>query len=162
MLKRPVRASACVLFLAVATATLAGCGGGGSKQKTLPTTSTTAAASAATISQIRQNWAQFFDGSTSSSDRMRLLQNGDKFKSVLDALDSSAIVKQVKARVGRVKLTNSTTASVTYTVLLAGQPVLRNAKGQAVLVDGTWKVGVGSFCGLAKLEGVVPAACAGK
>jgi hypothetical protein len=169
MLRPSVRArTACVLLLAVATATLlAGCGGGGkAKQATLPTTSTTASASptpsaTAAIAQIRQNWTQFFDGSTSAADRIRLLENGEKFKSVIDALGSSSLAKQVKARVKRVKLTGATTASVTYTILLSGKPVLANVSGQAVLVDGIWKVGEASVCGLAKLEGAAPAACAG-
>ena len=161
-----MRASlACVLILAVATATLlVGCGGGKSKQQaTLPTTPTTATLTpAASINQIRQNWAEFFDGSTSSAERVRLLENGQKFASVIDALGSSPLAKQVKTKVGRVKLTSPTTASVTYTILLSGNPVLQNVPGQAVLVDGMWKVGAASVCKLAKLEGATPAACAGK
>jgi len=165
MLRLSVKArSACVLILAVATATvIAGCGGGGKKQATLPTTSTTAAPStAAEIGQIKQNWATFFDGSTSAADRIRLLEDGQKFASVIEALGSSSLAKQVKAQVGRVKLTSSKTASVTYTILLSGNPVLKNERGQAVLVGDTWKVGAASVCGLAKLEGVTPPGCAGK
>jgi len=156
------RRLACLLLLALAATTLAGCGGG-KKQATLPTTSTPSVAqSTAAISQIRHNWATFFDGSTSSADRIRLLESGVKFKSLIEALDSSSLTKQVKAQVGRVKLTGPKTASVTYTVLLSGSPVLKNARGRAVLVQGTWKVGAASFCALAKLEGVVPAGCVGK
>jgi len=165
MLNVRVRArAACIFVLAVATAMLAGCGGGGkAKQATLPTTSTTPTPStAAQVSQIRQNWAAFFDGSTSSAERIRLLEDGQKFASVIDALGSSSLAKQVKARVGQVKLTSSTTASVTYTILLSDNPVLKNVRGQAVLVNGSWKVGAASVCGLAKLEGATPPACAGK
>jgi len=156
-------------MIAVTTAALlAGCGGGGkAKLTTLPTTSTATSASptppaSAAIAQIRQNWSQFFDGSTSASDRIRLLENGDKFKKVVDSLGGSSLAKQVKARVKRVKLTGPTTASVTYTILLGGNPVLANLRGRAVLVDGVWKVGEASVCGLAKLEGVAPAACSAK
>jgi hypothetical protein len=43
-------------------------------------------------------------------------------------------------------------ATVTYSILLDGQPELTNQSGVAVDQDGTWKVGVASFCGLLSLE----------
>jgi hypothetical protein len=53
---------------------------------------------------------------------------------------------------------------VTYDILLNGTPALSNQKGTAVLENGTWKVGVSSFCGLLSLENggntsKLPAAC---
>jgi hypothetical protein len=149
------------LALTIAAATLlAGCGGGG---KSTTATSTTGASPAATIAQIKDNWTKFFDGSTSASDRTALLQNGPKFAQIMAAINSSPLATGVKAKVTRVKLLTPSTASVTYTILLSGQPVLPNAKGTAVLDQGVWKVGAGSFCGLVKLEtggGAVPAVCA--
>jgi hypothetical protein len=151
--------------LTIALATLlAGCGGGGKSTTTTTTgASTTASSSAAAIAQIKDNWTKFFDGSTSGSDRIALLQNGSKFAKIMAAINSSPLAKGVKAKVSHVKLLSPTTASVTYTIELAGQPVLPNAKGTAVLENGAWKVGATSFCGLVKLEtggGSVPAVCA--
>jgi hypothetical protein len=53
---------------------------------------------------------------------------------------------------------------VNYNILLDGQPALKNQSGSAVFQDGTWKVGVASFCGLLSLENSgntskLPAAC---
>ena len=56
-------------------------------------------------------------------------------------------------------------AAVTYTILLDGQPpALTNQPGMAVYQDGTWKVGLASFCGLLSVENSgntsgLPAAC---
>jgi hypothetical protein len=58
-------------------------------------------------------------------------------------------------------VTSPSQATVVYTVLLAGTPALSNQKGVAVYQDGTWKVGVASFCGLLTLEnsGKTPSVC---
>jgi len=40
---------------------------------------------------------------------------------------------------------------VDYDVLLLGTPLLKKQVGTAVYLDGVWKVGITSFCGLAKL-----------
>jgi hypothetical protein len=51
---------------------------------------------------------------------------------------------------------------VTYSILVAGTPALKNQPGVAVSQDGIWKVGDQSFCALLTLEnsGKAPAACA--
>ena len=59
---------------------------------------------------------------------------------------------------------SSSQAQVTYSILVAGTPELKNQAGTAVYQDGTWKVGVVSFCGLLTLENggsssSLPAAC---
>jgi len=61
-----------------------------------------------------------------------------------------------------VKITSPTGATVDYTILVSGSPVLKGQKGTAVYQDGTWKVSKTSFCGLAALEngGKAPAVCA--
>ena len=137
-------------------ALLAGCGGGGGKQST----STTIPAGASSVKgQIEQNWRAFFDGSTPAAKRISLLESGGSFASLLRAIGGSSLAKEVKATVSAVRVDGPNKATVTYSVLLAGQPVLQNSRGTAVLVNGTWKVGTASFCSLLKLEGVVPAAC---
>jgi hypothetical protein len=59
---------------------------------------------------------------------------------------------------------SATQAKVTYSILVGGQPALANQSGVAVYQDGTWKVGLASFCGLLALENggktsSLPAAC---
>jgi len=135
--------------LAVAAlALLAGCGGGGGKSSS----------SAAAKAQIRQN----FDGSTPTDKRISLLQNGQSFAKLLQAVGASPLAAQVKAKVGDVALQGADKATVTYTVMLGGQAVLKNAKGTAVRENGTWKVGTSSFCQLVRLQGAAPAACVSK
>ena len=61
-------------------------------------------------------------------------------------------------------LTSPSQATVHYDVLLLGTPLLKNQVGTAVYEDGTWKVAIASFCGLAYLEypkgsPKLPAAC---
>ena len=65
---------------------------------------------------------------------------------------------QVKASAGnaadgtKVTVTSPTQATVGYNIVLAGQTALGGQSGTAVLQDGTWKVGLASFCGLLTLE----------
>src|SRR5205814_2693035 len=124
---------------------LAGCGGGGSS-------------SAAAKAEIKKNWETFFDGSTATDKRMALLQHGSSFASILKAIGSSPLAAKVNAKVSDVALDGADKATVTYTVIFAGSPVLKDTKGQAVRENGTWKVGTASFCALLKLQGVSPAA----
>jgi hypothetical protein len=72
--------------------------------------------------------------------------------SVISAQAGSGLASQATAKVTKVTVTSPTQAKVTYTILLSGSPVLKNQAGVAVLQDGTWKVGLASFCGLLALE----------
>ena len=114
---------------------------------------------AAAIAAIKKNWVTFFDGKNSVATKEKYVQNGSKFTSVLQATASTGA--NASATVQSVTLTSPTGASVHYTVLLSGSPVLKGQKGTAVYQDGTWKVSTTSFCGLAALEsgGKAPAAC---
>ena len=160
------RKTLCGFAVAVSAVVIAaGCGGGGghSSGSSTPSSSSSIAAMgprpSETRAAIRQNWQAFFDGSTSSAKRVSLLQNGEQFSKTIAAVDSSPLSKQAKAQVTSVRIDGPTTATVTFTVLLGTTPVLQGVKGSAVFVDGTWKVGVASFCQLAALEGAVPKAC---
>lgn len=146
--------------LALSSATLlSGCGGGKATQTTKPTTTHALVSTSETEAQIKRNWEEFFNGTTSTEKRVKLLQNGDSFASLLKTVDSFSLAKQVKATVSKVKLNGADNATVTYTVLLGGQPVLKNATGTAVREGNDWKVGTASFCALVKLEGASPKAC---
>jgi hypothetical protein len=108
---------------------------------------------------IKANWEKFFSGSTPTSQRVSLLQNGQTFASTISAM--SALGSSASAKVSAVQLTSASRATVTYTVYLGKTAALPNAKGVAVLEDGTWKVSDASFCQLLTLQngGKVPSVC---
>ena len=110
---------------------------------------------------IKKNWAMFFNGKASAAAKIGLVQNGQTFATDIKANEGSSAAKTASASVQSVKLTSPTQATVVYTILLSGTPVLTKQKGVAVYQDKTWKVGVSSFCGLLTLEdgGKAPAAC---
>jgi hypothetical protein len=137
-------------FLAIL---ISACGGSSSH-----TTATTTTVSASAATQVKENWTTFFSGSTPAATRIGLLQNGSTFASYIQGESSSSLAKTVSVTVSNVVVSGDT-ATVTYTLNLAGKPVLPNQTGTAVLEDGTWKVGDSSFCALLTLEGSPPAAC---
>jgi hypothetical protein len=68
------------------------------------------------------------------------------------------------ASVTSVIVTSPSQATVHWDLLLLGTPLLKNHVGTALYLNGTWKVAIGSFCGLAYLEypkgsPQLPAAC---
>jgi hypothetical protein len=116
------------------------------------------------VSQIKANWIAFFNPKTPVAKRISLLQDGQQFASIIQSQASSGLASQVSATVTKVTLVSPTQATVTYSILESGKPVLSDQTGVAVDQDGTWKVGVASFCGLLALENggktsSLPAAC---
>jgi hypothetical protein len=140
--------------LAVTLLTVAVAACGSSSTETKPATT---AESAET--QVKHSWESFFSPSTSAAEKEALLQNGSQFSSVIKAATGNPLASQVSATVNSVKLTGPTTATVEYTISLAGKPVLKNATGRAVKSGDTWLVGDVSFCQLLRLEGASAAAC---
>jgi hypothetical protein len=153
--------AACALA-ALATA----CGSSGTGSSTTPaapasstSAATTPAATATSSSpssttgaaaEIKTNWETFFNASTPVPKRVSLLQDGSMFPSA--ALAATGLAAQAKAKVLTVTNVTATQATVKYNILLGGTPVLKNQIGTAVNQNGTWKVGVASFCGLLTLE----------
>ena len=132
------------------------------------TASSTPAASggsSSAVSEITTNWNKFFSSTTSNSERVQLLQNGSTFSSAISAFAASPLASAVTSKVDSVTLTSSTAATVKYDLSAMGATVATGANGNAVLQNGTWKVGDSVFCGLlteAKSAGVtipVPSAC---
>lgn len=111
-----------------------------------------------TAKTIATNWVTFFNATTPAATRLSLLENGSTFASALQALLKSPVASQTAAQVTAVSVASST-ATVTWNLLLSGKVELSNQKGQAVLQDGVWKVSDASLCGLVSLEPPVPAAC---
>jgi hypothetical protein len=136
----------------------AACGG----SKHAATTTTGAPTPAAQKAEIKRVWERFFAGTTSASEKETLLQNGSRLSGALEAAAKSPFAKQSGARVSSVSLLGPAKAKVVYAILLSGKPVLSNRRGTAVKEDGTWKVGVASFCQLLTLQGGgMPKACSG-
>jgi len=150
----------CALIGLALTATA--CGGGSPSSSS--TTTPPAATGGSAVSQITTNWETFFDGKTPVSQRVSLLQDGSQFQSVISAQAGSALATGASVKVTKVTVTSPTQATVKYNLLEGGAPALSNQTGTAVLENGTWKVGVTSFCGLLTLENGgkttgLPAAC---
>jgi hypothetical protein len=127
-------------------------------------TSTASSAVSADEKAITANWTAFFNPKTSVAQRVKLLQDGSAFASVIQAQAGSSLASSASAQVTKVTVITTSEAAVTYNVLLAGTPALKNQAGTAVYEDGTWKVGDASFCGLLTLENAgktsgLPAVC---
>ena len=108
--------------------------------------------------KITSAYQEFFSPDTSLSDRVALLQNGPKFKSVVQAFASNPLAKNVDVTVSSVTLQGADKAKVIYTVKL-GSAGLPKQNGTAVRQNGTWKVGYASLCRLVALQGSTPSAC---
>jgi hypothetical protein len=122
------------------------------------------AASGADEKEITTNWEAFFNAKTPVAKRVSLLQDGSTFSSIIKSQAGSGLAAEATAQVTKVTLITTSEAQVTYNILVGGTPELKNEKGEAVLQDGIWKVGVASFCGLLTLENggstsSLPAAC---
>lgn len=129
-----------------------------------PPTSSPATGGTASTAAITTNWEAFFNAKTPTAKRVSLLQDGSQFQSVISSQAGTGLAASATAKVTNVTVNSSTQATVTYNILIGGTPALSNQKGVAVYQDGTWKVGVASFCGLLALENSgkttgLPAAC---
>jgi hypothetical protein len=125
------------------------------------TPSSTSAPAASGTAAIAANWEAFFNNKTPVAKRVSLLQDGSQFASIIQGQAGSGLAATATAKVLKVTNVTASQATVTYEILVSGTPALKNQKGIAVNQGGTWKVGVGSFCGLLGLEGLkkLPAAC---
>ena len=117
--------------------------------------------SAATAATIKKNWETFFNGKTPAATKISLVQDGQKFASVINSMAGSSLAQTASASVKSVTVTSPTQATVRYSILVSGTPVLQGQTGTAVNENGTWKVGIGSFCALLTLQngGKAPAGC---
>jgi hypothetical protein len=151
--------------LAALAATAAACGSSSPSSSTSkPPAASSPTSSGSAVSQITANWETFFSAKTPTSQRVSLLEDGSQFQSVISAQAGGGLASQASAKVIKVTVNSPTQATVKYDILLSGTPALSNQSGTAVYQDGTWKVGVTSFCGLLTLENGgktsgLPAAC---
>jgi hypothetical protein len=143
----------CALAALAVTAAACGSSSPSSSSTTKPpaASSSQPSSSGSAVSQITANWEAFFSPSSSVAKRVSLLQDGPQVQSAVQSLLGSSFASQASAKVTKVTLTSPTQATVIYTILLSGTPELKNQTGTAVYENGTWKVGVSSFCSLAAL-----------
>ena len=110
-----------------------GCTGGHSK------TATKNSASA----QVRTTWLAFFDTKTPLATRVSLLQDGSAFGSVLGAqARGGAMTVTVK----QLTVSDSSHASVGFSLKMAPSTYLSSVAGAAVLVSGKWLVSKSTMC----------------
>ena len=131
---------------------------------TTSSASTNTSAPAGSVAAITTNWEAFFNAKTPNSKRVKLLEDGSQFASVIKSQSGGSLASLATAKVLNVTVNSATQATVKYNILVGGTPELKNETGTAVLQNGTWKVGVASFCGLLIIENAgktkgLPAAC---
>jgi hypothetical protein len=140
---------------------LAACGGGGVSQHHAakgPSPSATASAEPSTgqaaVLAITANWKTVFNGKASIPVRLALVQDGSQVAVFVNAeakTSFGAAATGSTATVRSVTVSSPTRATVDYEVLLLGTPLLKNQVGTAIYTGGVWRVGISSFCGLARL-----------
>lgn len=163
------RTAALALTAGLALAALTGCGddaetndstGGSSTATTTsatPTPEPTAPAdTAAAEAEIGQNWTAFFENGDPA-----LLEDGEELTEAIAGLSALAPPPRTKsATVTAVEFNGPDDASITYDLIVDGAPALPGATGEAVLIDGVWKVSKNSFCTLTTLaSGVAAPGC---
>ena len=158
-----------ILLASAIGVSLAACSSGSSTSSAPASSPSSPAAAASSGSSsttadektIAANWTAFFSPKTPVAKRVGLLQNGSAFASIIQAQASSTLASEASAEVTKVTVTSPSQATVIYSILLAGTPALKNQTGVAVYQDGTWKVGVTSFCSLLTVEnsGKTPSVC---
>jgi hypothetical protein len=153
------RPTGLVLSTALTVGVLAGCGGGSSSTSSNVSSGAQASGAPGAKTRITRNWTRFFNASTPTAQRVSLLQHGQKYKAALVAQAKSPLAHQSSAKVSDITLTGPSSATVKYSILVAGKPALKRQAGTAVKSGGTWKVSDQSFCHLLSLQGNAPPPC---
>lgn len=116
------------------------------------------AASAADIAAIRTAYTDFADPAVPVSDKLKLLQDGPAFASVLEQA-GGAYAQSSSVKVSTATIDSANKATVTFDILLGGSPVLSNQTGYAIRQDGAWKIAGVTVCQLLSLQGTTPSVC---
>lgn len=113
----------------------------------------------AAVAAIKTAYIRFFNPATSLNESVTLLQNGAAFRETLKRQANNSFAKTTTATVSTVTLDSPDKATVVYSILLSGAPVLVNTTGSAVHESGKWKVAGATFCGLLTTQGPPPPVC---
>ncbi|MGN5239454.1 MULTISPECIES: hypothetical protein [unclassified Rhodococcus (in: high G+C Gram-positive bacteria)] len=112
-----------------------------------------AAADAETTQAVTDAWVAFFDGTTPPETRAGLVENGDEFLPALQGMAADPQATATTATVEGVASAGDDAATVSWTLLMNGAPVLPDQSGEALLEDGQWKVSAVTFCTLLAIQG---------
>jgi hypothetical protein len=152
-----------VLLAGVLVTVVAGCGGskGGSSKssESPPKTTVSSGVSTGAAAAVTTSYIRFFDPTVAESDRLGLIQHGTAFSQAIDQEAKSAFAKAATVKVITVTVNSAKRATVVYTILLSGSPVLSNQTGYAVNEGGKWKVAGQTFCELLQVQGPLPPVC---
>ena len=119
----------------------------------------TGASSAVDEAAVKLVYTKFFDPKTPLAVKPAMLQDGTAFVQAIKQQGSTAYAKGSSVSVSNVTLLSPNRASVTFSIIFGGKPVVANQGGWAVKEDGIWKVSGETFCGLVSLSGTTPPAC---
>ena len=108
--------------------------------------------------QIKSAYETFFSPKTPLAGRVAVLQNGPRFKRVIQQFASNPLAQNASATVSSVTLQGADKAKVVYVIKL-GNSALPKQTGTAVREGGTWKVGYAGLCRLVELQGSTPSGC---
>jgi hypothetical protein len=131
---------------------------GSSKPSTVSHTLSTAQKTAAET-KINANLQSFFSVNTSMATRETLLENGQQFAQAMTTEFTQLNSQKPSITVSSITFPSTTSATVTYTISLDSQPVLKDQTGTMVLVNGNWLVGDATMCQLLSLGGSAPTVC---
>lgn len=134
-------------IIASAVLLLAACGGGSGGGKSPE-------------DQIKATYTSFFSSKGSADAHAALLENGSKFKPLIQQFLLNPQAGDVSATVSKVTLDGSDKASVVYSIRVSGF-TLSDRIGEAVRQGGKWKVADGTLCGLIALASAPPPVCNG-
>jgi hypothetical protein len=122
-------------------------------------TSTTSPSASGATAAITTNWETFFNSKTPVNKKVAVLEDGSQFTKIISEQLHVPLAAGLTAKVTSVSNVTATSATVKYDLVVGGSKVPMT--GMAVYQDGTWKVGVATFCSLLGLEGLknIPATC---
>lgn len=156
----PARRAALALLAGVVAFSMAACGSSSSGNNSgttgahrTPASSGGAAPDAATATAIRTAYEKFFAPNTPENVSLGLLQDGQEFKSTVEAQAKGSLAQKSSAKVSKITMQSSTVAKVVFTIYVNGSAALPNQPGFAVKIDGVWKVSGKTFCDLLTLQG---------
>jgi len=163
------RALAVCGSVAIAAAVVTGCSDSGDStedstaaESTVSTATTTSAAAtsaaaeaadATTTQAVTDSYVAFFNGTTPPATRAGLVENGDAFLPALEGMAADPQATATAATVEGVTASGDGLATVSWTLLMNGAPVLPDQSGEAIEEDGTWKVSAATFCALLAIQG---------